>query len=181
MKNKVHLFFFTFFSLLLFVSCIKDTDFNQADDITVNPVIELDFIHFNISESDYLNTDTGEYRIIVTDTTELKFLDDDFSRENIKKADFYFKFQNTVSSNFITQFQFLKPNNTLKYQVDIPIQAGSINSPTLTEYTEIIENDDVRDLTKAEKVVINITVPESIENLEGSLNLQSKTTYFLEF
>lgn len=180
MKNNFHLFLSSILLLLLFTSCIKDTDFNQTDDITITPIIELDFIHFILNSTDYFDEETGNQRLIVTDTTQLKFLDDDFAREDIKKVEFYFKFNNSISREFITEFQFLKPDNTLKYQVNIPIQAGSVNAPILTEHFETIENDDIRDLTKAEKVVINVIIPSSIENVEGNLELQSKATYFLE-
>lgn len=182
MKNNLKYLFVSLVCFLFLVSCIKDTDFNQADQITANPVVELDFIHFNLNESDYQNIDTGEYQLMVTDTTELKFLDDDFSRQNIKRAEFYFNFNNSFPTTFLTQFQFLNPNNNVvKYQVDIPINAGSISNPVSTEYLEIVENNDINNLTKAEKVVINVIAPSSLQNIEGTLELKSKQTFYLEF
>jgi len=54
-------------------------------------------------------------------------------------------------------------------------------APVITEYIENVEGDDILSLTQAHKVVVTVTIPSSNENLEGTLNLKSKTTYFLEY
>jgi hypothetical protein len=51
----------------------------------------------------------------------------------------------------------------------------------ITEYIENVEGDDILRLTQANKVVVSVTIASSEENLEGILNLKSKTTYFLEY
>lgn len=91
-KNLYLLFLFTFIAFL-FSACVKDTDFNQTDDIALTTVLELDFIFFNINSQNF--TDLGINNTIISDTTDLDFLDSGIVSENIIRADFYFRNTNS--------------------------------------------------------------------------------------
>ena len=70
-------------------------------------------------------------------------------------------------------------NNALQYEITFPVGAGSVTAPLITEHIENIEGDDMIALTKAEKIVVNVIAATPVDNLVGSLKLQSKTTYYL--
>jgi len=131
MKRKIYLFFSIVPVLLFFTACIKDTDFNQTDDIVISPVFELDFLFFNVSSENF--SANGINNLIVTDTTDFNFLNDQFIIDNLEKAEFFFKNTNSFPIEFNTQFQFLDENNELHYEVTIPINSGTINNPVITE------------------------------------------------
>ncbi len=179
MKKKLNLLFLVALVFLPFIACVKDTDLDQTDDIVVSPVIELDFLFFTIDSESFENSNIGIGNLTVTDTTEFSFLNDDFSSDNLIRAEFYFKYTNGLPLNFITEYQFLDEDNELHYEIIIPVNAGSVDSPLITEHIENIEGDRIIDLKNSEKVVVNIIAPSSVDNLEGTLNLQSKTTYYL--
>ena len=63
--------------------------------------------------------------------------------------------------------------------MSIPIQDGNTVNPVITEFTEIIENNDLIDFTTATKVVVNTIATSSLNNINGNLDLQSKATYYL--
>ena len=178
MKKKIYLLFSIVILSLFFTACIKDTDFDQTDDIVVSPVFEVDFLFFNVSSENF--SANGINNLVVSDTTDFNFLNDDFIIDNLEKAEFFFKNTNSFPIEFNTQFQFLDDNNELHFEVTIPINSGNINNPVITEFTELIVQEDLVNLTMANKVVINIIASSSVENLEGSLKLQSKTTYYLK-
>lgn len=178
MKKRIHLFFPIVILSYFFTACIKDTDFNQTDDIIVSPVFELDFLFFDVSSENFINNGTNNF--IVTDTTDFNFLNDQFVVDNLEKAEFFFKNTNSFPVEFTTQFQFLDENNELHYEVSIPINSGGINNPVITEFTQLIVEEDLVNLTMANKVVINIIASSTVENIEGELKLQSKTTYYLK-
>lgn len=177
MKKNIYLLFLFSAVLLLFTACIKDTDLEQTDDIVLSPTLELDFLFFDINSESF--TDIGVNNLAITDTTNLDFLNDEIAVDNLIKADFFFKNTNSFPIQFTTQYQFLDENNEIHYEILIPIDAGTINNPVVTEHTEIIEEDGLVNLTMAEKVVVNILANSSVDNLEGNLNVQSKTTYYL--
>ncbi len=166
---------------LLFTACIKETDFDQAEDIALTPVVELDLIYFNLQASNFFDTINSNPILTLTDTTEIKFLDDTTLQESLKQAEFYFKFTNSIPRNFQVDFQFLSETNDTTYVAGTSVTEGMPNAPLITEYIENVEGEDILRLTQANKVVVSVTIPSSNENLEGTLNLKSKTTYFLEY
>ncbi len=177
MKIKLNLFFSLIFVMLFFSACIKDTDFNQTDDILVTPIVELDFLFYNLNSESF--TDFGVNNLILSDTTNFNFLNDDFVVDNLIRAEFFFKYTNSLPVDFITEYKFLDENNNPHYEVIIPVGAGTVATALIVEHIENIEGDDIIALTNAEKVVVNIMASAPVDNLEGNLKLQSKTTYYL--
>ncbi len=165
---------------LFFTACVKDTDFGQAEDIAIAPVVELDLIYFTLDARQFYDSVNSNPILSITDTTEIRFLDDSDLQENLKRADFYFKFTNSIPRNFQVDFQFLSEANDTAYVAGTPVYEGALSSPVITEFTEIVEGEDILRLTQADKVVVRVTIDSSNVNLEGSLNLKSKTTYYLE-
>ncbi|MDX1463886.1 MAG: hypothetical protein R3359_12575 [Marinirhabdus sp.] len=166
-------------SILIF-SCVKDTDFEQANDIVLTPVYELDLIYFTVQAREFYDSITQSPRLTVIDTTQIRFLDDSFVQDDLKKAEFTFNFTNSVSSNFQVDFQFLNASNDTTYSAQADVFAGSVENPRLTSVVETVNEDDVQFLTQADRVVVAVSLAEPIDSLVGALNLQSKTTYFLE-
>ncbi|WP_417370169.1 hypothetical protein [Flavobacterium beibuense] len=166
---------------LFFTGCIKNTDFDQAEDIALTPVVELDLIYFNLRAEQFFDSINSNPILTVRDTTDIKFLDDGTLQESLKRAEFYFKFTNSIPRSFQVDFQFLSEVNDTTYVTQTSVSQGTPNAPVISEFIENIEGDDILQLTKAHKVVVSVTIPSSDENLEGTLNLKSKTTYFLEY
>jgi hypothetical protein len=166
---------------VLFHACIKDTDFNQAEQIALEPVVELDLVYFTLDATNFFDPVTQTDTFTVSDTTEIRFLNESGIQEALKRADFYFKFTNSIPRDFFAEFEFLDPQNQLTYQTQTQVLQGSVASPIVTEFVEIVQGDDILQLTQANKVVIKITIPSSAQNLEGALNLQSKATYYVTY
>lgn len=164
------------------VSCVKDTDFDQADNIALTPVYELDLIYFTVDAPTFQPTGAIGSSFQVSDTTDIRFLDDSFVVEALQRVEVFMRFNNSIPRDFETLIEFVNVNDRVRYSFSFPVQAGSVDNAIITEHIQIIESAaDIEELTKASRVVVTVTVPESPEGLEGSLNLQSKSTYFLEY
>lgn len=169
-----------FLAGLLLTACVKDTDFDQADEITLTPVVELDLIYFNIDAGEFYDVNSDTPILTLSDTTEIRFLDDTEIQESLRRADFYFRFTNSIPRNFEVDFQFLSEQNDTTYITGTNVIEGTIENPVVTEFEQIVEGDDILQLTMADKVVVSVTIPDSNASLDGTLNLKSKTTYYLE-
>lgn len=180
MKKKLIIPFFGVLSALLLFSCVKDTDFSQADAITLTPVVELNLIFFDLTASDFFDETTNIPRLTVSDTTELRFLDGSFAQEDLREADFLFVFTNSFDQELQADFQFLSKENDTTYITATAIASGTIGTPVVTQFTETILGEDIVALTQANKVIVSVTIPEADATLVGNLNLKSKTTYYLE-
>lgn len=167
--------------IFCFTACVKDTDFEQGDDVSLTPVVELDLIYFNLVAEDFFDQATQNPILTVNDTTKIEFLNESGVRENLVKADFQFTFTNSIPRQFLAEFNFLNENNEQKYTITTNVESGSEDDPVITNFFETIEGADITRLTSSNKVVVSVTIPSSDINLEGTLNLKSKTTYFLEF
>lgn len=182
MKKNLTIPFLIVFIFFLLASCVKDTDFNQAEDIALTPIIELDLIFFNIDAGEFFDEKTSTPRLTVTDTTEIRFLDDQEIQESLIRAEFLFRFTNSIPREFSVDFQFLSEENDTTYTIQTVVPSGTIEVPaTPPDVIENVEGDDILLLTQANKVVVRVTIPSADASLEGVLNMQSKTTYYLEF
>lgn len=180
MNKIISLFILTICTCFFFTACIKNTDFDQAENIVLSPVIELNLIYFNLDARDFRDSITSNPILTVRDTTEIKFLNDSTLHESLKRVEFYFKFTNSIARDFQIDFQFLSEMNDTTYVAATSVAQGTLSTPVITEFIENVEGDAILDLTKANRVVVSVTIPSSIENLEGTLNLKSKAIYFLE-
>lgn len=171
-------------SILLFgylvIACVKNTDFDQAQDITLTPVVELDLIYFDLVAADFFDEVNNVPRLTVTDTTEIRFLDDPDIQESLRRADFYFEFTNSIPRTFQVEFMFLSEQNDTTYTTQTNVAEGTLKDPVITIFEESIEGDDILQITMANRVVAAVTIPLADPDLEGQLKLRSKTTYYLE-
>jgi hypothetical protein len=183
MNKNLSIPFLGIIFVVLFSACVKDTDFGQIDDIAITPVVELNLIYFDLDAGEFFDENTSNSRLVVTDTTELRFLDDSEIQESLLRAEFYFRFSNSIPRDFEVDFQFLSETNDTTYVTETSVApgTGAGNAPVITEYTENVEGEGLINLTMANRVVARVTIPSSDATLTGLLNLKSKTTYYLEF
>ena len=85
--------------VVLFSACVKDTDFDQAEDIAVTPIVELDLIHFDLPAMRFFDTVASSPVLTVRDTTDLEFLNDEEISANLERVEF--------SSNLPMEFSVL--------------------------------------------------------------------------
>ena len=180
MDIKTAKLFFLLTSMLLFVSCFDGTDFDQANDVVVTPEIELDLIYFNLEASNFYDYANNTEVLVVEDTTDLDFLGGSDINDIIKGADFYFEFTNTIARGFNVSFDFLNNDNVSKYLMQTTVSPGSENTPVVSYFVQYLDALQIKELTKANKVLVTVTIPSSSQDLSGVLNLQSKTTYYLQ-
>ena len=180
MKKNLNLLFVFLLLLFFFTGCIKDTDFDQAENIALTPINELNLIYFNIGAESFYDDSTATEILTVRDTTEIRFLDDQEIQEGLRRVDFYFKFTNSIPRDFLVDFRFISEMNDTTYTAQTPVASGTIQDPVITEFIEIVDGDGIVNLTMSNRLVVTVTIPSSDENLDGYLNLQSKATYYLE-
>ena len=180
MDVKISKQFILLTSILLFVSCFDGTDFDQTNEVVLTPEIELDLIYFNLEASNFYDYANNTEVLVVEDTTDLDFLGGSDINDIIKGADFYFEFTNTIARGFNVSFDFLNNDNVSKYLMQTTVSPGSENTPVVSYFVQSLDVLQIKELTKANKVLVTVTIPSSSQDLSGVLNLQSKTTYYLQ-
>ena len=180
MPPAKYLFKIVFLLLLItLVSCVKDVDLDQAQEIVIPPTAAIDLVYFDLTSDEFFVGPGGNLR--AADESRLDFLDDDYIQTGLMQADFNFRCTNSFQNAFKINIFFRSPSDAIRYQIPIEVPAGSIEAPAVIDYTEIIDNSQIDKIRKSIKVSIEIDMLEDLVVTEGNLQLKSKGTYYFEF
>jgi hypothetical protein len=164
---------------LLSFSCSSDLDFNQVNDLKLEPVLIANLSYFDIPAKDFV--DNVVEQNISYDVQNFNFFREKFFRDNLKRADFDFEIINTINRAYSLDLNFSDPNDQTVYTIrfDVPASTGT---PVIVTKTEIFENatlDLLKTTTRIEFVLIMGPGPALSEDSLGSLKLRSSATVYL--
>jgi len=163
------------------VSCVKDVDFEQADDFTTTQKVDLDLIFFNLDTSNFVLTGTNEVIPVIRDTTRLEFLDDGFIQDNLIQIDFLFQYDNTFSQAFFNRTVFLNEQDEVLYESSFEVKPSVSGVLETTQYSEIVISPELDAIKQSIKMFIELTLEPNGRPIEGMLKHKSKAIYTLEF
>jgi len=172
------------FLLLIFLgvtSCVKDVDLNQTKDISLQPKLQTDLLIFDVDENDFIDPETNRLRTVIKDTVRLEFLDDSYIQDDLDKVEFSFKYINTFPQSFDTSIYLLSENDNTQRRIDLKVQPGSQDSPKTTEIIDFVNTDEIDQIKRSIKMVVEITVLPNSEAFEGELQFQSKGLFYFVF
>lgn len=178
MKLFIRLCVFPVF--ILVTSCVKDIDIDQAQEIVIPPSVALDLVYFTLDPSDFVQS-SASGPFVARDEVRLEFLDDEYIRDGLVRADYNFVFINSFPQTFRATFTFLSENNSVRYRVSFDVPAGSASTPATIDYTEIIDIDEIDAIRRSIKMRMQIEGMPNEEAFEGQLQLKSKAFYNFEF
>jgi len=172
---------------MILLSCVKDVDFGQVGDVTLAPVLELDFIFAEIDTNELtdtpINPGTTIPNITVTDTVNYDLLGD-FTVDNLERVELLFEFSNTIPRDFTFTLGFLNDAEQRigpTYNFIVQSGNGPNEEPVSTLITENLDAGLINSLSATQKLVTAIEVQNINLGLEGSLVLRSKGTYFINY
>lgn len=166
--------------LLTIFSCVKDVDLDQAEEVTLRPVVDLNLVFFNLEGGRFYDLNTNTAIPTVRDTTEIRFLDDPDLAESIRRVDFLTRFSNSIPRDFLVTYRFISEASETTFTFENRVPMGIDGQPTLVEFLEVIENEDVQSLTMSNRLVVEVTIDGADPVLTGTIELESATTYYLE-
>ena len=172
--------------LLLTVSCVKDVDFDQARNLTINPVLEASIVYFNAPANTFFVNDDGEELPEAQDATVIKVFNSDFLVDNLIRAVFTFKIANSVKRGFQTRIDFLNTEDEVQHTFTVNTAASINNEDVITDHIEVFEGDEALTALKTtNKMVFTAILSPSTDgsvinqNTIGRVELKSKATFFL--
>lgn len=178
---------YCFFKIICFLlligssfSCTSDLNFDQVNDLKLEPVIVGNFSHFDVPATAFVADDGSEYDLAFDDE-EFDVFRDKYFNSYLQRADFYFEINNTINRKYLFSLVLLDANDTAleTMSFDIPAYSGTTNIITRTE---IFKNTRLDLLKRARKIgfVIEMTPGPALDkNSSGSLVLRSSATVYL--
>jgi len=170
-------------SICVFItSCIKDVDFQQAQNVAISPIFDVSLIYFQEPASSFVND--GVEMQVTQDTLRIDIFSDQFIVDNLIKAEFLFEGVNTINRAYEAKIDFLDDNDALQHTFTLSIPASPNNIEIITEEIEIFEDNTLDALKMTTRLVFTLTLFDSddgsilTENSPGLLRFRSKGTFY---
>lgn len=127
MKNLYKIILFTV--ILGFTSCLEDLDFDQAEDLEIEPTIAIDLLDFNVDQNDLLDLNVlNNIGVPISDQTSLPDLQNSFFQEDVEEVELQFRANNEFDEDFTVEFTFWDENGNPSYIAEpILIPANEAN------------------------------------------------------
>jgi hypothetical protein len=165
---------------VFFISCSSDLDFNQVNDLKLEPVVVSNLASFDVQANQFVVG--GAEQPVSGDLMSFDVFKQPFLDQNLNRADFYFEINNTINRGFKVNLLLLNANNNPLYTIpfDIPAYTGTQNVVTKTEIFQNAKLDLLKSTSKIAFVVNLLPGPPLTSSSTGSLKLRSSgTLYFV--
>ncbi len=186
--KKVHVLVCSALLALLYVSCVKDVDFDQAEDVVLTPVYEIDFIYSRIDTGEFIDLDLDPSIVIPSvtesDTLNYDLFGTDFVIDHLERVELSFEFSNTIQRDFTVILGFLNEAEQRigpTYTLVANAGNGEGAEPVITTDTIILDSATINILSPTQKIVTAITVENLNSGLGGVIEVKSKGTYFINY
>jgi len=165
---------------VLFFSCSSDLDFDQTNDLKLEPVFVANLAYFDIAANQFV--DNGTEQQIAFDQQNFDIFKEKFFKDNLAKAEFNFEIDNTVNRAFTLNILLLNDNDQILQTITLAIPAYSGTSNVIKYPTEVFENQRLDLLKQSRKlgfVILMAPGPPLTANSTGSLKLRSGATAYM--
>lgn len=168
---------------LSFNACIKDVDFDQAENLSISPALEVSILHFEEPVNTFLDDDGVEI-ITVKDSVNIGIFSDQFVVDNLIKADFLFEATNTINRAYEAEIEFYNDLFELQHTINFGVSESPNNQDVVVEYVEIFEGMELEALKATTNLVLTLNLLPSMdgstlnENTPGDLILRSKASFY---
>lgn len=179
MKSKYHHISSIILLAFLFFSCSSDLDFDQVNDLKLEPAFLANLAYFDIPANKLID-DGGNHEAY--DTRGFDVFKDKFFNEHLRKAEFNFEIENTIDRAFVVKLLLLDANDQVLQTITYNVPAYTGGSNVMKYPTETFENERLDLLKKTVKIGFDISIssgtPLNNQSL-GSLKLRSSATAYL--
>ncbi|MGA8853405.1 MAG: hypothetical protein WB492_04430 [Christiangramia sp.] len=166
---------------LLFTSCFKDVDLEQAQDIKLTPDLDVGLLYYHLDETDFLDSETNAYTPVIRDTVRLEFLDDDYIQDGLQYAEFRFRHVNRFPNAIASNIRFLGENNRSQFTVNYEVPAGSESNPGIVDTIHVMQGSEIGKVKRSIKMVVELEIIGAGKSIKGELDFSSKGLFKFEF
>ena len=167
--------------LILFSSsCVSDLDYNQVNDIKLEPVIVSNLAYFDVQANQFVTG--GVEQNVIFDAPTVDVFSEKFFTEKLNRVDLFFEINNTINRSYRMDLVFLDRNNQPVHSTYLIVPAYS-GAENIVTKTEMFQNATLDLLKRTTKITFTITMfagPPLSESSVGNLKLRSAVTaYFI--
>lgn len=175
MNKFLGIFILSIFS----ISCSSDLDFNQVNDLKLEPVFVANLATFDVQANEFVIG--GVEQNVAGDVLNFDVFKNSFLTDALTRADFFFEIDNTINRAYQVRLYLLDAGNTPLYTMafDVPAYTGVQKLVTKTEIFQNAKLDLLKKTTKIGFLIAMYPGPPLSESSLGSLKLRSSATVYL--
>lgn len=163
MKIKSTIQLLVFLTLTL-ISCVKNVDFDQVDDIELTPIVKASLVHFDVTVSDF------EFSSFTTDAADFHLFDSNVVQDDVTKIELIFEIENSFNKDFNIIYNFLNDDNETVSVINLVC-----NSNTNLNEIIIFENQELENLLSAKAIIVSVNLIENSNIATPLMNLNFKS------
>lgn len=184
--TRFRYYFLFFVYVCTTFGCVRDVDFDQAEDIVLRPVFEIDFIYSEFDTDDFVSADLPPNIPInpppIVDIAKFDVLGNEFATENLEQVDLTFEIRNSFAIPITFSFQFLgggsEPIGTT-YSITVAPGNGEGAPSVLTNAVFSLDKETLNTLSNSEQIRSEIRILNANSSTRGRISLKSAATYFI--
>ncbi len=156
-------------------------DFEQAQDIALEPDLQVDLAYYQLNENDFIDSETNAYTPFIRDTVRLEFLDDDYIQDGLMYAALRFRHENSFPYTIQSNIRFLRSNGSSQFSVAYNIPPGTLEAPSVVDTTRVLEGSEITKMRRSLLMVMELEVIGAGKDIDGALDFSSKGLFRFEF
>ncbi len=179
-KQPIYSILGSIFFLLFSFSCSSDLDYDQVNNVKLEPVLVSNLAYFDVPANQFVTGGIEQPVFFEVSTTDI--FTEKFFTDKLRKVDLFFEVNNTINRGYTIDLIFLDNNNQQLHTTNfiVPAYSGVENKVTKTEIFENAQLDLLKRTTKIAFILQMMSGPLLNENSPGSLKLRSGiTAYFV--
>lgn len=181
MKKPVpKVFFFLMLILSTYISCTKEVDFDQVDDLVLTPVVESSIFHFEASAEDFILGGMENLRFN-SGFVEIDVFNNRFVNEDLVKAELVFEVVNSINRGYEITIEFWD-DSFRRYSLPVSASSSPINESLIFNTTEEFEGVKLLNLKATTRLRFRLTMLSGVpidSNTPGKISLKSKGVFYL--
>jgi len=162
------------------ISCTSNLDFNQANNVTAQPIVVANLASFDVPANEFVNN--GIEMNVSGDLQNFDVFRDTFFKDSLIKAEFYFDIDNTINRAYSVDMELLDANSVLLYLIHIDVPANTVAGSPITQ-TVVFVDSDLDSLKRTSKIGYKVSMLSGTtltESSTGSLKLRASATVYLD-
>lgn len=180
-KHILHPYLFLFPIYFISVSCTKDVDFNQINDLEISPIIESSLFYFDATANDFIIGGSDEFNI-PTEFIAIDLFNNQFTNDNLIKVELLFEIVNSINRSYRIQVDFLDNSSQLLHTFSFSAEASITNEDLITQKIEIFEGQNLISLKQTRQIAFTLIMLPGVPinaSTQGKIYLESKGTFYL--
>ncbi|WP_111682095.1 hypothetical protein [Winogradskyella tangerina] len=184
LNSKLNYIVCFFILILTCTSCVKDVDFNQAENLTLTPIVAASVVYTDVEASRFSENGT-EIETVRDSIANIEIFTEQFVIDNLVRTDLVFEVTNSIDRSFELDVEFLDESDTLLDVFTFEALPSNGSNEVITMVTEVYENERLEALKQTTKLVITLRLLPSSdgstlnENSTGRIILKSKGLFYL--